>query len=145
MEPERYLDEIAKIMSGDEAGSEGGTLALKLSFSWETAAEANLLLKRTRQQQKELRLLKKRVDQDIKEIRQKASVDKDNVSSGFFASLLGKGAARSDVAAKKRKITARQEAEIQPYNEVRLSLDNIITKLDGLKLEIETWLAENKT
>jgi len=140
--PEEYLDQIAEIMSVD--AGEGESRTLKLSFNWETAEEANLLLKRVRQQQKELRLLKKRVDQDIKTIRQKANEDKDDVAAGFFSSLLGKGAARSDVAAKKRKITARQDAEIEPCNEVKLSLDNVITKLDGLKLEIETWLAKNK-
>lgn len=96
--------------------------SIHLSFEWEdeptSREEAKRELTRIRQIQKEIRHVKREMAQEMKEIRAHYGRRKENQSA--------------------------KAAALHPYEQVGLTVDEILIKLDRGKLDIQNWVEEHK-
>lgn len=72
----------------------------------------------------------------MKEIRATYREKAADTAPSLLSLLSGKGA-RSSVASKKRKINEERDRLLTPYAKIVLTIDDVIVKLDGGKLQIE--------
>lgn len=132
--PMEYFAEIERIV-GDPVR---GDTSISVSFEAETVAEARDLQKRLGLMQRELRLLKKEVKTDIREIKAHYVSQRSNVQAGFWASALGgRGGAARDRKGK-REDAKRQEAQaVFGYEEIDRSIDSMLFQIDQAKLNAD--------
>jgi len=136
-EMQRRLVEIV----GGQTNKQGD---IAMSFNMETLPEAKNVLARIRHTQKELRLFKKDVNMEIKYIKSSYSAKKSDVQAGFFSSLSGKRAAGSDRARKREKLRRQRLNDLMPYEATKRAIDGVLIELDRSKLQIQSWINENK-
>ena len=139
--PEGYQGEIEEILGAPF--ERGGNI--KLGFNFDTVPEARLLLKEIRLKQKQLRLVKKNANQEMREIRAVYKVKREEISdSGAFTGLLfGKRTAGRERQRKKSALSQNQKEHLLPYENVKNSIDQINMQFDGVKLQVEKFIAEN--
>ncbi len=128
---DEYVVDLEKVVG---AGLEGG--AISLTFHWDTAPEGKKLLAQVRQMQRELWHIKRGVNQTIKELRSAFKERSSNVEAGLLSSL--------DEIKKRRALRRQQEEKLEPFEAIKLAIDSALVQLDGIKLEVQTLLAENK-
>ena len=138
-EASEYMERVAGVLGGD------GSLHLELSIS--SVDEAKLAHKRMVQQQKQLRQIKKEINQDMKNIRAAYKEASDNVqpsaSSSIFGGLFGKkGYAKGNVAQQRRDLRQRRDGTLEPYNQAKLTIDDLLIQMDGAKLSIKNYIDE---
>jgi hypothetical protein len=132
-EPQYYIDEIEKLVEFD------------VEFNVSSKAQAKQALADISQKQKQLRHLKSQIAQDEKEIR--AQYQDRQASAGettsAFASLFGKrklaGSIRADA---KRNVARQRDQQLAPYAKIKLWIDNIIVQVDGMKLQLKSYLQQ---
>jgi len=127
---DEYVADLEKVVG---AGLEGG--AISLTFHWDTAPEGKKLLAQVRQMQRELWHIKRGVNQTIKELRSAFKERSSNVEAGLLSIFAIK---------KRRELRRQQEGELEPFEAIKLAIDSGLLQLDRIKLEVQTWLAENK-
>lgn len=113
--------------------------AFKLSFPWDTILEGKNLLAEGPQMQKELRFIKKSVNQTMKEIRTAFRQRGASVEPGILSTLAGKKWAKQVTAKKRLDLRRQQVEELAPYEGITHSIDNAL-----LQLEVQAWLEKNK-
>jgi hypothetical protein len=136
------------VASPDEYRAQISALGLdKASLSASTAAEAKQALLKCRRFQGELRLIKKAVSLEMKVIRAASASEAASAGSltaGAF-SLFGKrgiaGRIRADA---KRSVRASRDRELQPYENLKLMVDDLLHQLDAARLRFQHYLAEAK-
>jgi len=108
---------------------------ISLTSHWDTAPEGKKLLAQARQMQRELWHLKRGVNQTIKELRSAFEERSSNVEADLLSIFAIK---------KRRELRRQQEEELEPFEAIKLAIDSGLLQLDRIKLEVQTWLAENK-
>jgi hypothetical protein len=136
--PQEYIRRISLIV-GDEI-SDG---EFDFQIAWSNYAEGKAQLTRIRTMQKEIRLLKKDINATISKIRsefisERTSVGKD---SGFGSFLAGAFFGRRNIgrrnAVRRDGLRREQIDTLEPYDSVKLLIDQIIYQLDTVKGRIE--------
>ena len=134
-DPAEYKKRIEDCLGGEN-----------VSVQIETLDEAKFQKKMVMQQQKELRQIKREINEDMKNIRTYYKQQSANVQpSGFgsFGQLVGKGGyARNEVAKKRRSIKQKQQTVLQPYENIKRTIDNVILQLDRAKLMLTEYIKE---
>jgi hypothetical protein len=118
--------------------------AIKLQFEWHSVPEAKQRLTSVRQMQKELRQIKKEINVEMKAIRARYKAQADRTQPGLVSMFRGRGAQRSSVAGKRRKVREERDRALAPYETLKLGIDNALTQLDGAKLEMQSWIDQHK-
>ena len=116
-----------------------------LNVSIGSVSEAKAMIKQLSQAQKELRLVKKEIAQDVKMIRSEYSQRMAGaavVSSGVLTLFGQRKAAGSVRAGEKRRLKSEQDARIQPYQNVSLAIDRMINDMDKSKISLERFVVE---
>ena len=117
---------------------------IRLNLKWNTAEEAKRLLAQIRQQQKELRFIKKEIVLDMKQLRSAYTAQKSEVQAGFWASLAGRKSAGHDRASKRENLRRQELNALSSYQVIASLIDNALVSLDGAKLKLDVWIRENK-
>ena len=110
--------------------------------------EAKDVLKRIRRLQKELRQIKKNINLDMKAIRaaytQKMATAASTASG--IVSLFGKrklaGQLRAD---EKRRLRMERDRVLQPYESLKLTIDDLLVQMDAAKDQIQMFIEETKS
>ncbi len=113
--------------------------ALKLSLQWDSILEGKNILPKARQMQKELRFIKKDINQTMKEICTAFRQRSASVEPGLLSTLAGKKWAKQATAKKRLELRRQQVEELAPYEAITHSIDNAL-----FQLEVQTWLEKNK-
>lgn len=117
---------------------------VKLSIG--SVAEAKATIKDLVQSQKALRQIKKEIDLDIKTIRAGYASRMSTAGAGasnvltIFGQRKAAGSARADA---KRKLKAEQDRQIAPYQQVKLTIDDMINQMDRAKIQLQNYITEN--
>jgi len=122
-------------------GAEGDIKRMTRSWKWNTIPEAKQHLAAIRQMQKELRQVKRDLNVEMKAIRTRYKMRMDRAQAGVLASLAGRGAARRSQANKRRRLCEERDRTLAPYDSVKLAIDDALTQLDRIKLELQGWVA----
>lgn len=137
---DHYQEAIAAVLN-----TEWKKGRIELEISVDSVEEAKQTLKQIRQQQKELRFIKKQISADIKAIRGGYQQAIANVGSGpgLAGFFIGKKNASEIKASQKRELRNRQNREIQPYEQAKQVIDNLLIQLDSIKLTFEKYILEH--
>jgi hypothetical protein len=119
-----------------------------ISFRWSTPQEAKQYIALIRQMQKEIKLVKHDVTQAKKQIHAQYAAKKTQIGKGlgagietfmFGAKNVGK------VNALARQNVRNQELKaLEPYVQAERFISDVLTKLDGFKLQMDAWIAQHK-
>lgn len=132
---EEYRRQVAELM-GCEIDRKGKIKKYQYRFTGTTPQQ---LTAEIVQMQKELRLIKKNIDIEIKNIRTYHNNRLTQVHPGIGAMLiLGKGSAKSIAATKKKNIRADMQNAINPYESVKHFIDATLVELDGKKVQLSS-------
>lgn len=116
-----------------------------IEFEFNTPNEAKQVLTGIRMKQKQLQQVKKMLSMEIKAIQQSYRNEVAKVQPSSLLSLFGgKGKAKSLAADQKRQIARSRDKAISPYEELKLTIDNILMRMDGLKMQVEMYIQQNK-
>jgi len=117
----------------------------KLTISASSAAEAKASMTPVRSLQQQLRQIKRYIDQDMKTIRAEYR-DKSSTAASSSSSLLsafGKrklaGQVRADA---KRRLSAQRDQQLKPYENLKLTIDDVLFQLDSAKLQLSDYIQE---
>ena len=142
-EAAEYMDRV-----GDALGGEFVNGRLRLALDISSVTEAQIQKKKFVQQQKHLRQIKREINQDMRYIRdayKDASADVQPSSVSIFAGLFGKrGISKSDVAQQRRDLRQRRDNTLEPYNDAKLTIDDLLIQIDGAKLALTEYINDNK-
>jgi len=134
-DPAEYRKRIEDCLGGEN-----------ISVQIETLDEAKFQKKMVLQQQKELRQIKRQISEDMKNIRAYYQQQSANVQPsvfGIFGQLVGKkGYARNEAAKEKRSIKQEQQTALQPYENIKRTIDNVILQLDRAKLMLTEYIKD---
>ena len=143
-EPEVYMKRIADIL-GDEFVD--GKLQPALDVS--SVDEANLQTEKIDQQQEQLKQIKEEVEQNMYYIDDGYKAAADNVKPqkqsywrGFFSGLFGRR--DKDIEQQKQGLVHGEEIAQKPYNDIRLTIDDLVTQLEDAKQTLTKYINENK-
>lgn len=106
----------------------------RLSLTSDTPAEAKLLLAGIRQWQKELRLLKKEITADLRELRAIYDQQAASVQPSAWSIFGKKGTFRQMAADKKRAIRSDRDHASRKMEEMKQTVDSLLVQLDRAKL-----------
>jgi hypothetical protein len=134
--PKKYQSRIEAILG---SFFRSGRVELNLKFDSPTEVKQHLI--HIRQMQKELRLVKKDVVLEMRQIRSAYTRQQSNARPGCLSALLGKRAAIHATAMKREKLRGERVEALVPYENVNRMLDEILVKLDEAKNQLEHWLA----
>lgn len=116
-----------------------------IEFEFNTPNEAKQVLTSMRMQQKQLQQVKKMLGMEVKVIQQSYRNEVAKVQpSSLLGFISGKGKAKSLAADQKRRIAQSRDKAISPYEELKLTVDNILMRMDGLKMQVEMYIQQNK-
>lgn len=133
-----YKDRIARIL-----GSEWDGDHIQLALSVDTVDGAKKELKNYRQYQKELRLVKRLLNQDIKDVKQVYRAKIADAPSGRQSvKIFGIRFGGSGPTAKQR-LSQEMKSAIEPWERMKLSVDDLLTQMDRTKLQIEDYISRN--
>ncbi len=119
--------------------AEDGTLNIHYDYSCYT--EARNVLHQVRSNQKELRALKREINQICKEIRaeyaSKRTMVGKGVGAGLATAFLGRKTVGGFNSIKRDGLRDEKDAALVPYENLKLTIDNIIHQLDDVKHNVE--------
>lgn len=116
-----------------------------LEFEFNTPNEAKQVLTVIRMKQKQLQQVKKMLGMEIKAIQQSYRNEIAKVQPNALLSLFGgKGKARSLAADQKRRIAGDRDRAISPYENLKLTINNMLVSMDGMKIQVERYIQQNK-
>lgn len=118
---------------------------MEFSIDLDTPVKAKVALGKIIIMQKELRLLKKEINAEIKVIRAKYAEEISRVGTDFWSSLVRTRSTIKVNSLKKNSIKKDQLSEIEPYNELIRIIDNNMIVLDKAKIDIKENLREDLT
>lgn len=134
---EEYLSRIEAILGSPIEDDE-----ITIDLEWNSIQEARQHVRQINQMKKELRLVRKNIRKVMKEIRASFREKKRDVKAGFLASIWwGAGRVRES---QREELRREERTSLAPYEPLLLLIDKGLVKLDGLKLELETWIAANR-
>ncbi len=133
--PDEYLRQIKEL----------GLERMEITVS--SIVEAKDTLKRIRGIQAELRQIKRKTNLDMKtiraEYRQKMSTAA--LTSSAIVGLLGKrklaGQMRAD---EKRRLRMQRDRTLQPYESIKLTIDDLLIQMDSAKAQLQAFIEEAK-
>lgn len=116
----------------------------KVALSWSSASEALAHKRSIMQLQKELRLIKKRIAVDKRQIGSQFTTQRLMIGKGFgagvAAGLFGRRNMGSVNAARRNDLRVQQLQAQAPYEEASAKIDAVLAQLDGLKNDIDGQL-----
>lgn len=134
--------------SVDEYRRELKALGLeKFTVTASNVAEAKAALADVRQKQKALRQIRARLNLDMKAIRAEYDQKKQNAGAGGSAliGMFGKRRAAGQYrATAKRQVTAERDRRLQPYETLKMSIDDLLLQMDRAKIQIQQYIDEAK-
>jgi rubrerythrin len=119
----------------------------RMEIKASSIAEAIDALKRTRGLQKELRQIKRNIDLDMKTIRADYGQRMSTAASASSAivTLFGKrklaGQLRAD---EKRHLRLERDRTLQPYESIKLTVDDLLVQMDSAKAQLQAFIEEAK-
>ena len=119
----------------------------KYTIKASNAAEAKAALADVRQKQKALRQMKARINLDMKAIRAEYDQKKQSAGSGgsVLIGMFGKRRAAGQYrAAAKRQVTAERDRRLQPYETLKMSIDDLLLQMDQAKIQIQQYIDQAK-
>lgn len=119
----------------------------ELEITASSPEEAKKVLAEMRQRQKELRQLKSMLNLDMKTIRNDYEQKKQGAGEGGFAliGLFGKrGLATQHRANAKRQINAKRDQELRPYQNIKMTIDDLLLQIDQIKIQFQQYIDEKK-
>ena len=138
-----YKARVEEILGAEFANGE-----INLSLAADSVGEAKNLHKRLVLQQKQLRQVKREINNDMKHIRalhKQASANAQPSGGSLIMGLFGKkGYQRSDVAEQRKQLRKARDNALYPYTELKQTIDDILVQMDYGKLTIKEWLEEQK-
>ena len=130
---EQYLDELQSIVDSE--------------FTCSTIPEAKRGIKECNLMKKKARQLKRRVNQEMKEIRAEYKQGESGAGGAVATAfqIFGKRKLAGKVRAQnKQSLQRKRDRVLSPYEEVKHRIDDVIVRLDEVKLKFEEWIAEAK-
>lgn len=118
---------------------------LKPQIDYSTIQNAKHSVKLIRNAQKELRAIKKQVNDVMKKIRADYAEQAQKGGGGFSTALriAGKKKAAGQLNTKvKQQLKQKQEKALEPYEKVKSAIDSSILQLDSVKVQIENLIAQ---
>jgi hypothetical protein len=119
----------------------------KIHLKWNSPEEARLRRSSVSQMQNELRILKKEVGLIVKAINSSYTTEIAKVGKGvgpaFLGGLFGKKTVGQANVSERDRLRRQQIEMRQPYQLVNHMIDDVITQLDQLKLQIDEWIVKN--
>lgn len=109
-------------------------------ITWTTAAEAKQAILILRQRIKELRIVKHEVVAAKRQVHANFADKKAYVESPGTRLFWGAKAAGKANAAKKHALDQQKLGTLHPYQEAENFIDQAITQLERMKMEMELWL-----
>jgi len=113
-----------------------------------TVAEAKEAQRQIRDLQRKLRQIKKSINIDMKAIRVEYNqrISTAASTSSALVSLFGKrklaGQLRAD---EKRRLRMERDRALQPYDALKLQIDNLLAQLDSVKYNLQIFIEDAKT
>lgn len=119
----------------------------RLEFHVSTLDEAKSWLAKVRTLETQLRQIKREINMEISVIRDNYKTKAASAaSSGALLEVFGKRKAAGQLrASRKRDLTSQRDREIAPYQQVKLTIDDLLTQTGSAKTQIQTWMTEAKT
>ena len=110
-------------------------------LQWSSSAEAKTLKRFLTQFQKQLRLLKKSVSEDIRQLNsgyqsEKARVGK-TIVAGLASIAFGPRRVGRFNTIERDSLRRQQYNAVEPYQQLKNRIDGLIAQLDGLKIQID--------
>ena len=133
--PNQYLQQIKEL----------GLEHMEIKAS--SIGEAKDTLRRIRNVQKQLRQIKRTINLDMKNIRSDYSQKTSTAASTSSAivGLLGKrklaGQMRAD---EKRRLRMERDRTLQPYESIKLTIDDLLIQMDSAKDQLQAFIEEAK-
>jgi hypothetical protein len=119
-----------------------------INQTWQSVPEAKMYVKAVTQLKKELGLVKKEITTAKQQIRANAVNNRAHVGKGFtggaIRGIFGAKAAGSINASTKNSMRNQELKALQPYEEAEKHLATVLLSLDKLKLQMETWILQQK-
>lgn len=134
-----YKPKLEALVGGPVSGPD-----VELTFAWESLDEARRHLDRIGAMQKELRSLKKDVNQQMKGVRDSYGVRRAAVRPHPLLALAGRKQASQSVSARRKRLRARQESEMSSYQATCVCIDGLLVKLDDYERQIKGWVAQRQ-
>ena len=136
--PDEYLAVISRIVGFDVADP-----AAKTSLSWNNPEEARGHRRLLRQQQKELKFLKREINSMISVVESEFPAARTTVGRGFGAGLAAgffgrRMAGRVNAARRDALRRERQQQAVAPYNGLKLLIDRLIVSLNSTRAQLES-------
>jgi len=120
----------------------------RMEIKASSIAEARDALRRIRSLQKELRQIKRNINLDMKAIRANYSQRMSTAASTSSAivTLFGKrklaGQLRAD---ERRRLRMERDRTLQPYESIKLTIDDLLVQMDSAKARLQAFIEEAKT
>lgn len=122
--------------------------AAPLNMTWKTLPEAKGYVAAIRQLKKELGLVKKEITVAKHQIHANSADQRNRVGKGFtggaIQGIFGAKIAGKANASTKNDLRNRELKTLRPYEEAERHLAQVIIGLDKLKLNLESWIAQQK-
>jgi hypothetical protein len=108
-------------------------------------AEGKDALANVRRLQKELRQIKRNINLEMKTIRAQYKPKIAEAGTTGWTGLLamGRGGGRLR-ASEKRRVRAERDSRLAPYDQVKLTIDDLLVQMDGAKLQLQDFIEEAK-
>jgi len=125
----------------------------KLEINIRNLQEAKTTNAQLRVLKKQLQQIKKEIAVDIKTIKAKyqAQIPQAGSGGGGFLRTVGvfgvkgmKGQAKQYQALAKQDLRNRQHKELDPYERVKLTVDDLITQIDATLIKINAYILKNQ-
>jgi hypothetical protein len=136
MDPEAYTRKINDL--------ELGTLREK---KVQCKADAEKVLRQTKDFQRRLNQIKREINLEMKSIRSEYKERRTKAGEGFSGvlTLVGQrklaGSVRADA---KRQMTKERDQVLVQYDKVKLHIDSLLTQLNRLKIQLDNYIQEEK-
>jgi hypothetical protein len=122
--------------------------ALDMAISCESIAEAKSAKRKIISVEKKLRLIKRNINQDMKAVRAEYRDRIGSAGQGVGNALLqltaGKRTAGKFRAEEKRRLRGERDRKLQPYQQVKLMIDDFMTQTADAKRRLDDFIAEAK-
>lgn len=120
--------------------------ALEMRVSYESVPEAKSAKNKIVSAEEKLRLIKRRISQDMKAIRAEYRESIGSAGQGAGNLLVqftaGKRAASKMRAAEKRQLRAERDNRLEPYESVKLAIDDVLIQTRDAKRQLDDFIAE---
>jgi len=118
-----------------------------MEFTVSSVSEARDVLRQIRNHQKKLRQIKRDINATMKAIRAEYRQQSSNAASGASTVLTVMGdrkAAGKVRADAKRQLRRERDIKLQPYDETKLVIDDLLLQMDSAKAKIQKFIEDTK-